>query len=297
MKQKLTKKFYILTSIFGTLLVAVGIAGGMIIGQEVFASNIDYGAIDVSSIEDDQIALMKKYERTSSSAYKSTFKPYEFVNISLNKLGEYQSIHKVTTGAVVAAGVTQDIRSNFVKEGDNYFMENLSQSSMVKVAWRFYQDKDSVEAYKGSLNNIESAKWKKDSKEDYNLTDYEETWGKTLDKGSIYIISSKTVTSGDVKETDDGYEVTIELDTSNSVVRYVKQMMQTSNLSKPPVFHDVKLTYTLDKDLNLLKSVSDESYDVYMFGKHNSKGHVVDTYIYEDGTKIPSLTEDALYEN
>ena len=118
-----------------------------------------------------------------------------------------------------------------------------------------------------------------------------------MDKGSIYIISSKTVTNGDVKETGDGYEVTIELDTSNSVVRYVKQMMQTSNLSKPPVFHDVKLTYTLDKDLNLLKSVSDESYDVYMFGKHNSKGHVVDTYIYEDGTKIPSLTEDALYEN
>lgn len=296
MKEKLTKKFYILTSIFGVLLAGIGIAGGVILGQEVFTPKIDYGAIDQDGIEDNQEALMKRYQKASPSSYLNSFEPYELINISLNKLGEHQSVKKVTVGEVLAAGVKQEIRSYFVKDGNNYFSEILSQSSMVKVAWRFYQDETTVNTYTGSLNNVESAKWKQDSKKDYELDAYEEAWGKTLDRGSIYIISSKTVTDGTVKEMDGNYEVSVELDVTTSVVRYVKQMMMTSNLSKPPVFHHVQLTFVLDKELNALSSTADESYDVYMFGKHNSNGHITDTYVYDSNEKIPQLNEDANYE-
>ena len=296
MKEKLTKKFYILTSIFGVLLVGIGIAGGIILGQEVFATKIDYGAIDQDGIEDNQEALMNRYKKASPSSYLTTFEPYELINISLNKLGDHQNIQKVTVGEVLAAGVKQEIRANFVKDGNNYFSESLSQSSMVKVAWRFYQDETTVNSYSGSLNNVESAKWKQDSKKDYELEAYEDTWGKTLDRGSIYVISSKTVTDGTAKEVDGNYEVSVELDVTTSVVRYVKQMMMTSNLSKPPVFHHIQLTFILDKELNVQTTTVDESYDVYMFGKHNSNGHVVDSYYYDSNAKIPQLNEDAIYD-
>ncbi len=296
MKEKLTKKFYILTSIFGVLLVGIGIAGGIILGQEVFVPKVDYAAVDQDGIEDDQKALMKRYQKASPSSYLKTFQPHELINISLNKLGEHQNIHKVTVGEVLAAGIKQDIRANFVKDGNNYFSESLSQSSLVKVAWRFYQNDDTVNTYSGSLSGVESAKWKEDSKKDYGLEDYENTWGKTLDRGSIYIISSKTVTDGTAKEVNGDYEVSVELDVTTSVVRYVKQMTMTSNLPKPPIFHHIQLTYVLDKELNIKTSTADESYDVYMFGKHNSNGHLVDTYTYETDMKIPELTEDAVYE-
>ena len=64
-KPKLTKKFYILTGIFGAVFAGIGTLSGVMIGQEVFAVSTDYSSIDIDNLEDDNEALIKKYKSTS----------------------------------------------------------------------------------------------------------------------------------------------------------------------------------------------------------------------------------------
>lgn len=289
------RKFWVTTICISVACVAIGVTAGILIGQEFFHQDIDYANMDIEHLEDDNDALYQKYQKTDSSKYKSTFKHYELVNISLKKVSEHANVYTVGRGAVDAAGVKQTVRSNYVKNGDSMFFENISASSLVQVAWRFYQKGEEVNIYEGSYKDIESASYSDGKKQSLNKGDYDNTWGKDLTRPSIYIVSSKTVLDGSVSDNNGGYIVSLDLNPSYSVARYVKQMINVSGLKKEPTFESVHIDYTLDSDLTLKQISIKEHYEVSMFGVHDSIGTLVEDFTYDSEKPVPAISENAIY--
>lgn len=291
------KVWTIVISVSAAVLVA-GAAGvgGFLVGQNVFAQKKDYSKYDIATVEDDYSDVFNKFKKTDASKYFTTFNEHELANIALLKQKEVENYYSVSKGEVLAAGVTQSIRSNFIKNGNNYFEENISASSFVKVAGRFYQG-ENIEHFKGDFVDVEKGKYSDDEKIDYSKSEFEEKWGRTLDRGTIYIVSSKTFLDGEVlSNSDNTYSIKLNLDPTYSVLRYIKQMIETSGLSQAPIFHSVKLEFVVDSELNLLKFITDEVYDVHMvIDAKDSHASLTQTFTY--GAKnIPSLDEDAIYE-
>jgi hypothetical protein len=293
-KNKMSKSGIIATSIISTIAVCSGIILGVYFGQGYFeTTNYNYDAL---SLEDNIEKTMKKYERSNNDY--SSFTPSELANIALYRYANYSNTSSVAIGSVKAAGIVQVVHSSNVKSGGAYFNESLSASSLVQVAKRFYQTGDNVAIYNGSnLKDASIASWSENDKEDLTTSDYEEKWGRTLARPLIYVISTKTIIDSTKTINDNGdYVVSFNLDPVKSVVRYVKQMVSMSNLSKTPSFHTVNLSLTLSKDLMLKESNINETYSVYVFGNHESEASLTEKFYTKDETiQIPDLNTNCIY--
>ena len=273
--------------------LAAGIAVGVLIAPAWFDKEIDYGNIASDSLEDDPEALMKRYKSASRGSYDTTFKPYEIVNIGLEKIKAETNVYSQQIGVVHAMGVEQTIRATSIKNDGKYFLENISKSDMVPTARRFYQEGDEVKTYKGSNVEKTKADWN-DLSSTLTLQEHEDKWGKDLSRPSIYVVSSKTaLETSKTEKVSGGYKVSIDLDPVKGVVRYVKQMVNISDV-KNPKFHSVHIEYNLDEDLKLMSLHIKESYSVVMVVKAESEGEINETFHYE-AKEIPELTTNVDY--
>ncbi len=301
-KKKLPK-WATITLTAGAVVIAVGggVATGLILSSLLSGvDDIDYENLTITDYEDDIPALMKKYENTSASDYLSTFNPYELANIARYKTEQHNNFISVGYGLVNAAlGIKQTIRSYYVKDGDEYFFENISKSSFVDVNWRFYQQDGQVDTYVGKGKTIDTATWPNTPEAQQTLDEYAEDWGRNLSRSSIFIISSKTVLLDQSSAELDGDKINIslELDPITSVLRYVKQMKSTSDLPKYPVFHKMHLDFVLDKELNLLSTKTGEAYDVQAMGvtSKNTTASLEEFLYYDNDYQIPDLQTDCDY--
>ena len=291
--KKFTKKGIIITSIVSILSIGLGTGVGLYFGQEFLTNKTNYDALDADNLEDDNKALYQKYLKMNDY---SSLESYQLVNISLYKLSTLDYFSSIEEGEAVASGITQTINGKNIKNKSSYFNESISNSSLVHIAKRFYQNDDEIDEYTGNVKSATSAEYKEDSKSISTLNEFENKWGKTLDRPCIYIISSKTVVSSSVDFYDNQYKISLELNPSTSVIRYVKQMKSMSQLSSYPEFSKVKLTFTLDSKLTLLEFETDETYEVFKFGKHNTNGKLKTTYFYDLEEKMPSLNEEGIKE-
>lgn len=299
-KQKMSKKAIIITSTVGVVVVALGVVGGTFLGKMIFVEEVDHSGINIDSLDDDRNALMSKYNANktlSANELIKTFKPYELVNIGLNKIDEHEHVVTIGQGDVVAMGQDQGIRAYTIKDGDNIMCESIS-AGILKIAKRFYQDKTNVKYYIGDCSSLTSYTFREDQlQETYSISDFIDAWGKDYTRPSIYIVSSKTVTECSSKVNEDGnIEVSLELDPFSSVARYVKQMRLMSDLQKDPNFSKLHIDYVLDKDLNLLEDTTIETYKTYYLGLWvDTTGTIVEKRYYDEGINIPAITEDCDY--
>ena len=150
-----------------------------------------------------------------------------------------------------------------------------------------------------NLDTNDYATWNHEPYESLNLEQFEEKWGRNLSRSSIFIISSKTVLADQCSATKVGDEihVSLELHPITSVLRYVKQMVATSDLDAAPNFHKMHIDMVLDEDLNLLSTKTNEVYDVKSFGitAKNSKGYLQETLIYDVPEELVGLDEACDY--
>lgn len=279
---------------------ALGVGGGLLLNHFLSYNGIDYSNLKTDDYEADVNKLMAKYHATKPSNYLSTFKSHELVNIATAKVSEHNHVKSIGKGLVIATmNVKQTIRSYYQKVGDTYFFENISNSKVVSVNKRFYQQNDEVALYLGDKKNEESATWNSEAKETLNLVDFETKWGRNFQRSSILIISDRTTYEDQSSVTQDGdyIKVSLELDPMTSVIRYVKQMVATSDLDAPPVFHKMHIDMVLDEELNLLSSTTDELYDVKSFGitAKNSHGSLQEVLTYDVPEELPGLDENIIY--
>lgn len=297
-EKKPVSKVHVIVSVSVTVAcLAVGAVGGYFLGQHFFKQNqaIDYSKLSAKDFEDDQDALMKRYKASKADDYSKDFKPYELANIATNKFADHDYVVSKTHGTVNAMGVEQSVRATSIKNKDEYFMENISASSMLQTGKRFYQSNGKISTYNGEHVEAEKAKWNETPISELSLEEHEEKWGKQLSRPLIYIISSKTsFDTSTAEKTSEGYTVRLDLSPKYAVLRYVKQMVEISPI-KDPYFHSIQLHLYLDANLNLLKSEVEESYSVVMVVTAESVAHVSDIYTYDVETPVPALNQDLEY--
>ena len=238
---------------------------------------------------------MNKYEKNHNGDLSKTYKPYELVNISFEKIKNHSYVTQQTFGVVNAMGVKQTIRGVTVKHNDELFMENLSVSRLVQAANRFYQKDDLVTTYDGKNIQTESANWNESPTTSLTKKEHEEKWGKDLSRPYIYIISSQTcLETSNIVKTSDGYLVSVDLDPIYGALRYVKQMCNISHID-PPSFQSINIKYTLDNELNMLKSEVTESYTVVMGVKAKSDATMTEYFEYDKEIAIPDIKSNFTY--
>ena len=293
MKKKIKASTIVITSIVSTTAIAGGLAVGILLGKLLSPKVApDFGAID-TGLEDDYDALMTRF---ASDKNTDNYKPYEIANISWLNFAQLTHTHSVTLGTVEASVVKQKVYGHDVRNGDSFFSESLSYSSMKKCGTRFYQEGEGVKAYTPTdIKENGTATWKEDTLVSETLKGHEEKWGKTLDRPIIYIISSQTVTSESLTKTDTGYVVEMDLDPKKSVSRYVRQMVNISNLDRAPEFSSVHLTFTLSNDFVIQELGVKESYVVYVVGKNASTGTLTQKFYTNSSETIPDLNTNYAY--
>lgn len=292
-KRKSSKKSVIVTACVAVSAIALGMGITFMLNAHLLQDQTIYAG-DFETLEDDNAALMRKY--ASSNGDYSSFEPYELINISLTNFDASENHYSQVKGNVLAMGVEQTIYGTSIRRGDDYFNESLSTSSMVKVAKRFYQEGEKVDTYTGDIVDSRKAIWPSSISETHTLEEYEEKWGRDLSRGSIYIISEKTVLEQSQSLDEEGnYLITVSLDPDLSTVRYVRQMVSMSGLSRDPIFHSVTLEFTLDQDLKPISSTFTENYEVYMVVTANSDGKQYTLYHQDEAYPIPDGTQDLDY--
>lgn len=280
------------------IAAAAGAGTGVVLKRTIGPIDEMYPpGFDPKNYSPDITAIMNKYNQLTDKSINGvrSFSDSEVVNIVLEKYKNLEYCYSLGIGNAFTI-ITQTIRNAQIKNGDQYFEEQISYSNMVNVATRSIQNgkNGDVSVYKGSASSPERASYPNSPSSTYSPSKYKNYLGKTLDEMFIYIISDKTTI--DSSRVIKGNDVTINLNLNPnlSTFYYKTQMQNISGLSNLPPFSEVKLTYTFSKDLELKHLSVDETYTATKEGipvpaeTHN----IIDYYYYQNVQKdIPDSNE------
>ena len=280
-------------TVIATLCLGLGAGVGIFVKRKYGKEQIDYSNFDGAAYAADAKALLEAYNNDPNQE----FTPAELVNIGLEKYRqcEYSYSFGIGTASTI---VNQTIRNYQIRNGNNYFEEALSRSSMVSLATRTEQtlEVDNVDVYKGEADSDETATYD-GSKTSSSLETYKNTMGKTLDEMFIYTISDETCYENSETKVlaNKNKQITLYLDPEVSTYYYKIQMKNMSNLDELPIFSNITLTYTFTEDMTLLHCHVDEKYNAKM-GVSVSITNTLDYYYHANVEKaIPSLDENCDY--
>ena len=297
--------------IFAILLpIGVGVFAGYTINKHLIPVHADYSNVNIDDLKDNTASnktVMDKYNAAidAGADLSTIFQPYEMVNLAYTLYGQYEVSCALTQGYTDTINsfisVHQIINACAIRNGNDYFEESLSKSNMVGVAKRMYMSKDSgVTQYTGSITDPSYATWDASKVREYSKEEYVTDYGKTLDDPCIYIVSKKTILKDSASITRDAnknYIVSVSLHPVNGVAKYVRQMKNISDLNAYPSFMYVNLTFTLNELLIPTLLHIDESYNAdSKMGSSDLRASLDITYTVDDGTKIPTLTENIPYK-
>lgn len=282
-----------------------GVAGagtGIVLKRTVGPIDEHYPpGFDPKEFSPDVESIMDKYNKLSDKTISGvrSFSDSDVINICFEKYRNQEYCWSVGAGNANTI-VTQAIRSSQIKNGSEYFEEQLSYSSVVALAKRSLQHgkNGNLETFDGGCINPETASYSETPSKSFTKEEYKEYLGKTLDEMFIYIISEKTVL--DSSRTIKGDDVTIKfnLNPNLSTFYYKTQMQNISGLSNLPPFSEVKLEFTVDSDLNLKHLAVDETYTATKEGiPVPAKTHNIIDYYYHAGEEmgIPPYNENINY--
>ncbi len=281
--------YILIVGIAGTAGITAGIVGKRLLGQE----EIDYSGFNPEEFRADGEALLAEY----SSDPSKNFTAPELVAIGLQKYKNCENSYSTGIGTA-ATVVEQTIRNFQIKNGDQYFEESISKSSMVGVANRAIQNgKDGeINLFLGKATGSETATYP-ETGTTYSKEDYKAYLGKTLDEMFVYLISNNSVLKDgtEVKKNANSVEVTLNLNPEIATYYYKIQMKNISNLDKLPVFSYLKHTYTFDKNMMLKSAYVDEAYSASMGITVNIHNTINYTYYADEYMKIPDYNENLDY--
>ena len=257
-------------SIIALIFVSIaGILSGIFVGGFfIGAPQVDYSQYSEAELRDDAKALSQRAE----GKRPSNFKAYEVFEIAEQRLFTHGSVYVEGTGEVKTIA-NQKISSAKAFEDGKYYKESLSKGIKSVGERDYYTDGDSSLHYytaTGITDDL-TATWK--DKGNRALSDFSEVNGIPITSFIPYIVSSKTVLNKDATPKEiklaDGtkaYEVVIELDAILSVLNYVKQMKNLSQLPSYPTFDSITLTCVIDEEFKFISIDTLEKYTVNYMG-------------------------------
>ena len=276
------------------LIVAmVGIFTGFLIGMWFVANKVDDSMYDglTEAMLVDNVVLIKQEANGKNPMQLGAVKS---AVLALDTTYNYPVVQVEGVGSVLAMGVNQAIKAKTIRLNDKIFLENVSVSSFVKAADRFYLENSSIKWVKGNVSGS-TVTWN-GSTSTLTPEEYEGLMGGNLNEYTKLIVSSKTtVGSTEITEENGYYTFTLTLDKVKSVINYVKSMKETGGLSGYPVFNtNIELQLTIDSNYRLIKMVSKENYTAKM-GPINAKssGTLTNTFTYDGDFTIPAISQNS----
>ncbi len=286
---------YILT--IGICAVA-GVSTGIILKKTIGPIDETYPpGFDPKEFSPDVDAIWKKYEALSDKSINGvkSFSDADVMNVAFEKFRRMPYCYFYSIGDAKTI-VTQTVRNAFIKNGDEYYEDQISFSSMVALAKRSYQHgKDGkVDVHDGTPRDSEHATYPQTPTKTFEKEEYKEYLGKTLDEMFIYVISDKTTIDSSRTTRGDDVVIKMNLNPNLSTFYYKTQMLNLSGLSNLPPFDEVKLTYTLSKDLVLKHLSIDETFTATKEGipVPAKTNNVLEYYYHVGEMKIPSWNEE-----
>lgn len=284
------------------ICAAAGISTGIILKKTIGPIDEMYPpGFDPSEFSPDTEAIMKKYNALSDKSINGVknFSDAEVVNVAQEKFKACENCYYYSRGDASTI-VTQSIRGSFCKNGEEYYEEQMSYSSMVALAKRSYQHADgTIAVHDGTPSNAEAASYPSSPSQTYDKASYKDYLGKTLDEVFIYVISDKTVLDSSRTTKGDDVVLKMNLNPNLSTFFYKKQMLNLSGLSNLPPFTEVKLTYTISASDLTLKHVSvDETFTATKEGipVPAKTQNIIELYYHaNEFYKIPSPNEQFDY--
>lgn len=305
------------------ILTMLGIFTGSGLGVWYFNNaigpSIDYSQyneedyiVTAQSVLQDVYDINSNYENWLDIAKTTTGKssPADLTPAQNFILAEYNAslvdtFHIVGNGEVSASvfGITttQSVYSEKNYDGSYYTFESISTGMLpVGKCSVMERGKNGVRLYSSTNVTSDSAVWK--DYQDYSSSEYVTLAGSTPDGIQSYIISDKTITSTNdnsviTYDQDTGYySFTVELDPITSVLRYVRQVKQTSGLSSLPSFSAVSQTITIDENWNLISISIEESYSVIYGVSASCKGSLTSYYYFNDPSLIDFPVDPSLID-
>ncbi|MCR5308550.1 MAG: hypothetical protein K6E21_00365 [Bacilli bacterium] len=281
---------------------AMGITAGFV-GKKLFGPpELDDSGLE-GALQVDAKAIVERIDSYNGDKDKvEAFSTSEILNYSLEKFRLCENCCSFTFG-VADTIVKQDIRGCSIKNGETYFEESISKSSMVSLANRMLQEgkNSNVSLYSADKGSIEisdispQAEYSNANLQEFTSEDYKSTYGKTLDEMFIYIVTEDTIINPVTEKKEDGYVIDVDLDPDLGTVKYKKQMLNVSDLDAKPKFEVVHLTFRLDKELRLKKLSVNEKYTARKVVDAKING-MLDIYYFSDMyVKIPEITEKIDY--
>lgn len=299
--------------------VALGVFAGLEI-KKYFGGydEADYSGIDSDTLYPNYEEVYKRYTSAQSKGgdYLNLLTPTQMAETAFCLIQKEENVFSQGVGEATASIVDQQIRSTTIQVGNRYFEESISLSNMVNLADRMYQTptedgKDcTVTMYLGKTDGKDVTKGSYDETgTTYTSKQYIEHMGRLLSTPTSFIVSDKTVLTGEksgnmygvtkASKTDSGYTVDIELKPKLGVSAYVVQMQTISDLASKPTFFYCHLTFELDSNLNLKTLTSYESYMAKTKMGASSKVTGKMRVVYETGKvyEIPELSEPCTYRS
>ena len=331
-KKKINNIFIICT------LVIVGVAGGGTLGYflgERYNPALIPEANSDTVVRDDLNEVCNRINNYVGDkniedinfANVSQFTASDIVNYGISNFKHSQNITQISHGESVTNGsikMTQEITCSYIKNGNKYFKERLSNSSLVKLATRFYNfdiltensevfENFQVDTYLGSIIDSYNATFDNNKISYTTEEDFLNTYGINYNEAFVYTICNdalinRTTIQGieystGVTKIENGYQVTLALDPSKSTVDYRKEMLSTTDMDIEdgkeiePRFTNVALVFNLDDKLNIVSYSSSEHYWVKKIGWNEMDGHM-NYFIYseDESLTIPTLEESIPYQ-
>lgn len=254
-----SKRFLVNIIVVIALALFVGVQGGLFY-LDTFVKSYAPPSIAEESIRDDSLAIY------SSSVGKS---PEQLSALNAAIVADYMltnstSVKKVTSGNIVAMGVTQKMAAKKIRVGDHIYTEKLS-TGLLSVGNAFHHTlgSDLFEFYTGSSVTLSGATWPSSPSYTWNYDTYIDHFRSKPEYFINYIISSYTVHAATMSKLPDGtFKISLDLDAVYSVLNYVYEIRETSGSSKFPNFKSVHLDMVIDSSYRVLTLDIDETYDV-----------------------------------
>ena len=280
--------------IIAVVAISIGAGAGIFAKRKFGQEQIDYSNFDASSLTMDSKELLKQFEANPNADYS----PAELVNIGLEKYRQCENSYSFCVGTASTI-VDQSIRNAQIKNGDTYFEEQLSKSSMVSIANRLVTttNAETTEIFRGTAEASEVASYD-GSKETFSNEELTgRILGRSLQDMFIYTISDDTMYDDSTVETlaNGNKKIYIHLDPDLSTYFYKIQMKGMSDLDDLPTFNYVKLTYTFSSDMTLLHCYVEEKYQATMGVTASITNTIHNYYHANEYLKIPELGEQFSY--
>ena len=282
--------------ILGSLVI--GGLGGLAAKRLFGEKNYEIQGFSADSLSEDIPGLMARYNSYQGSNIVRDFTPAEMINIGLENYKSCENSYSMGIGSSNGI-VLQTIRNFQIRNGNSYFEESISDSSFVHLAKRMVQEGkggDVVVYNSGNITSPSTAVYT-DNGVTYSNEGYKAYLGRTLDEMFIYIISNKTVLSGDVSTNEEGdYVIQISLETMFATYNYKTQMKNISDLDSYPNFDYVNLTFTLTKKMMLKRLHVNESFKATKMGMSPTMVNDITYYYYANEVmELPTLDQNLDY--